>query len=397
MTSTKGRYRALYTYAWDLAETGIDAAVNEFQRLGLETVTMAASYHAGKFLRPRGRDGKVYFPDDGTVYFRPNPSRYGGLKPVVHPMVGEHDVLRDLCERKDVAANAWLVLLHNSRLGLANPEMCAQNVFGDRYIYSLSPSHPDARAYAVGLARDVTESYGVRGISMESPGFAPYSHGYHHEFSLVRHNRWMDCLLGIDFSPPAIARAKAAGIDADRLRAQIADDIASYLDSDIDFPDDMAEAFWLADVQADGDLRRYLDFRTREVTSLVQEIRAAVRPDAEVAVIPSVARPTGGGWYEGSDLKAMAETTGIIEACFYEPSAVRIQSDLFDIKRRLRGVGSVRAIMRPAYPDLVNKQEFLRAVAGLRDAGVTEFAFYNWGHLRRSNLEWIGEAMRMLP
>jgi hypothetical protein len=396
MNSAKGRYRALYTYAWDLAEAGVDKSVEEFKQLGLETVTMAASYHAGKFLRPHGENGKVYFPDDGTVYFRPDPSRYGKIKPVTNAIVDQRDVLRELCDRNDVATNAWLVLLHNSRLGMANPEICSQNAFGDRYIYSLSPSHPEARAYAVGLASDVTENYYVRGISMESPGFAPYAHGYHHEFSLFRHNRWMDCLLGLDFSPHAMSRAQKAGIDAERLRAQVAGDLQAYLASDIDFPDDMAEAFWLADVQADGDLRRYLDFRSSEVTSLVREIREAVRPDADVAVIPSVARPTGGAWYEGSDLKAMADVTGIIEACFYEPSAARIRSDLFDIRRRLRGAGAIRAIMRPAHPDLTTKSEFLDAVAGLRDGGVTEFAFYNWGHLRRSNLKWIGEAMKML-
>ena len=98
--------------------------------------------------------------------------------------------------------------------------------------------------------------------------------------------------------------------------------------------------------RADGDLRRYLDFRNGVVTSLVAEIRAAVRTDADVAVIPSVARPTGGAWYEGSDLGALAETAGIIEACFYEPSAMRVKADLFDIRRRLQRHG--QAARHPA-------------------------------------------------
>ena len=75
-------YKAIYTYAWDLAETGVAAAANEFRDLGLDTVTIAGSYHAGKFLRPHGKAGKVYFPDDGTVYFNADPSRYGAIKPV---------------------------------------------------------------------------------------------------------------------------------------------------------------------------------------------------------------------------------------------------------------------------------------------------------------------------
>jgi len=387
-------YRAIYTYPWDLAETGVEAAISEFEGLGLDTVTMAGAYHAGKFLRPHGMDGKVYFPEDGTVYFRPDLSVYGAIKPRVSALAGERDVLREVTDHGRMATNAWLVLLHNTPLGMQHPDACVRNAFGDPYFYSLSPSHPDARAYALALVRDVVENYPVSGVSLESPGYAPHPHGYHHEFGLVRMNRWLDNLLGLDFSEAAIVGAEAAGIDARRLKAQVAADIQNYLDSDIDFPPDMAEAFWLADVQADGDLRRFLLYRNDVVTSLVREIRAAVRGEVEVAIIPSVARPTGGAWYEGSDLHAIAEAGCIVETCFYEPSAMRVKADLFDVQRRLRGKGKIRGLLRPAFPDLGEKSEFLAAVAALREAGVDELGFYNWGHLRRHNLGWIGEASR---
>ena len=64
-------YKAIYAYPWDLAETGVNAAVDRFRALGLDT-GVAGSYNAGKFLRPHGRSGKVYFPEDGTVYFKPD-------------------------------------------------------------------------------------------------------------------------------------------------------------------------------------------------------------------------------------------------------------------------------------------------------------------------------------
>ncbi len=287
------------------------------------------------------------------------------------------------------------MLLHNSRLGFAHPDCVVHNAFGDPYFYNLCPSAPEARAYALGLATDVTESYPVSGPSLEVPGFLPYAHGYHHEFAFVRWNPWLENQLGLCFCDHCVAAAERAGIDAGRLKAQTAADIEAYLDSDIDYPDDMAQAFWRADAVADGDLRRYLDFRNTIVTSLVTEIRAAVRRDVNVAVIPSVARPTGGAWYEGSDLKALGEATGIIEACLYEPSAMRVKSDLFDIRRRLRGTGAkLRGILRPAHPDIADRGEFIAAVKALREAGIDGLAFYNWGHLRRSNLEWIGAALR---
>ena len=149
----------------------------------------------------------------------------------------------------------------------------------------------------------------------------------------------------------------------------------------------------MADSRADGELKAFLDWRCSVVTSLVGEIRAAVRKDATVAVIPSVARPTAGAWYEGSDLAALAVAAGVIEACFYEPGSERIKADLFDVKRRLRGAGRLRGILRPAYPDLENRAEFIAAMRALAAGGVREVAFYNWGHVRSRNFEAIAEGL----
>ena len=387
-------YKAIYTYAWDIAETGVASALDEFRALGLDTVTIAGSYHAGKFLRPHGKTGKVYFPEDGTVYFNADPSRYGAIKPVANSLLKQQDVLRELTDAGSMQVNVWLVLLHNTLLGMAHPDAVVRNAFGDRYCYNLCPSAPAARAYAVGLAKDVTESYAVSGLSLEAPGFTPYAHGYHHEFALDKPNRWLDGKLGLCFCEHCVAGAEKAGIDAKRLKTKVAEEITAYLDSDVDLPDDMADAFWMADVAENGELRRYLDYRSATVTSLIAEIRAAVRKEVTVSVIPSVARPTGGAWYEGTDLKALAGIADRIEACFYEPGAARVKADLFDLRRRLGDKAKLRGILRPAYPDLASKGEFLAAIEALRAGGVSELAFYNWGHLRRANLAWIGDALR---
>ena len=168
------------------------------------------------------------------------------------------------------------------------------------------------------------------------------------------------------------------------MRRQVASDIEAYLKSDVDFPTDMAEAFFFADTRTDGELAAFLALRCDIVTSLVREICDFVRQSATVAVIPSVARPTAGAWYEGSDLKALAEAAGIVEACFYEPGAARIKADLHDVQRRLRGAGTLRGILRPAFPDLETKAEFLAAMRALGwPLGQRQVAFYNWGHISR--------------
>jgi hypothetical protein len=389
-------YKAIYAYAWDLAEIGAADASTRFQGLGLDTITIAGSYHAGKFLRPHGEAGKVCFPEDGTVYFKADQSRYGRIKPVGNSMLGERDVLREFVDHGRIHVNVWLVLLHNTLLGSSHPDSTVKNAFGDSYIYNLCPSAPEARAYAIGLAQDVTQAYSVSGVSMETTGFLPFAHGFHHEFALNRPNRWLDGQLGLCFCSHCLRGAKAAGINATRLRARVAEDIAGYLGSDVDFPADMAEAFWLADTRTDGDLKAFLDWRCAVVTSLVNDIRDAVRKDATVAVIPSVARPTSGAWYEGSDLLALADAAGIVEACFYEPGAGRVKADVFDVKRRMRGKGKLRGIVRPAFPDLETKSEFLGAMRALGESGVDEVAFYNWGHLRNANVAWIAEGLEAL-
>jgi hypothetical protein len=389
-------YRAIYAYPWDIAETGARDAASQFKALGLDTITIAGSYHAGKFLRPHGKAGKVYFPEDGVVYFKADARRYGKIKPVVHSMFAERDILRELAEQSAMNVNVWLVLLHNTRLGSAHPDSTVANAFGDRYIYNLCPSAPEARAYAIGIAQDVSEAYPVGGLSLETPGFLPYAHGYHHEFALDRPNRWLDSQLGLCFCPHCMEGARESGVDAEGLRATVVEDVETYLSSDINFPPDMAEAFWLADTRSDGALKAFLDWRSRVVTSLVSEIRSAVRRDATVAIIPSVARPTSGAWYEGSDLAALADAAGVIEACFYEPGAARVKADLFDVKRRLRGKGKLRGIVRPAYPDLETKGEFLAAMRALGEGGIEEVAFYNWGHLRNANAAWIADGLRAM-
>ncbi len=386
-------YRAIYAYPWDLADEGVAEVVRELAGLGIDTVTIAGSYHAGKFLRPHGRTGKVYFPEDGTVYFNANPSRYGAIQPLVSSVTRERDVLRELTASREIAANIWLVLLHNTRVGMLHPESTVVNACGDRYVYSLCPSAPDAREYAVALCKDVTEQYPVMGITIETPGFLPYAHGFHHEFAMVKSNRWLDGRLGLCFCDHCVGGAASAGIDAEELKRRIRKEIETYLEGEIDYPDETADALWESDVSTDELLSSFIAWRCQVVTLLVTEIRSAVRGDATVAVIPTVARPTSGAWYEGSDLRALAAAAGILEACFYEPTAFRVRDDACETQRSVQGTGRLRGVLRPGYPDLQSRQELVAAVTALRDLGISDIAFYNYGHLRRSRLAWIRDAL----
>src|SRR5579872_3800828 len=159
-------HRSMWTYAWDLLDLGIDATLQELRdRAGLNSVSLASSYHAGRFLQPRSPRRKAYFPEDGTIYFRPDPARWEGLaiQPKVADIIVEGgDVLDELVRRRDAGGlrvSCWTVCLHNTRLGMLHPGVVTRNAFGDPNYYNLCPSHPDARAYVCALVEDVTKTY----------------------------------------------------------------------------------------------------------------------------------------------------------------------------------------------------------------------------------------------
>lgn len=385
--------RAAYAYAWDLA--GFDrpgAARDNLARArdaGLDTITLALAYHAGKFLQPARDGGRVVFPEDGTVYFRSDMAGYGAVKPLVSALTRQHDAAGDLA-RAGIALNAWTVLLHNTRLGQLHPDMVARNAFGDGYVYSLCPAQPEVRRYAVALCADIARNTAARDLILETPGYLRYAHGYHHEFAQVRSNAWLDAMLGLCFCEACIAGATRAGIPAAALQARVAASIDGYLRAPVDAPADMAME-WLAADLVDGDFAAFARWRCDTVTSLVAEIRAAVPKDRGVWVIPSVSRPSARGWLEGGDLRALARAADGLEVPFYEPSAERVAADAHDVIARAGAIP--RAILRPGHPDCEGAGDLAAKVAALRAQGVDDVSFYNYGLLRPHNFAWIAHAL----
>ncbi|ADO42192.1 conserved hypothetical protein [Ketogulonicigenium vulgare Y25] len=120
MTSPRA-YRALYAYTWDLAESDPGALDQEFARARLNTITIAAAYHAGKFTRPHGTSGKVYFPEDGVLHCQIDDAKFGTIKPEIGKLAQENNVFADFCQNSALDVTAWAVLMHNSRIGAQHP------------------------------------------------------------------------------------------------------------------------------------------------------------------------------------------------------------------------------------------------------------------------------------
>jgi len=389
-------YKALYTYPWDFADEGLDSVLERVRPTGINTITLAASYHAGKFVRPHGRSGKVYFPKDGTVYFKARPERYGHIKPLVSPLVDEFDGFAALRETApDLQRCAWVVCLHNTPLGMQHPELTSRNAFGDPYPYSLCPAHPAVRDYVVNLCADLADRYEIDRIALETPGWLPYDHGYHHEFAMLPLDRYTKTLLALCFADATKAAAEAAEVDAARLQAKVRAMLERYFAADIAVPDAMAEAWWQAEIASDPEWGRFLHWRCRLVADLVTDVKAALPADTSLAVLPTVQKPSAACWLEGSDFALLAAAADVLEVPAYQPSAENAYLDAWHVRARAPEA-RLHFLLRPSFPDLANGAETVAAARRLKALGAEGLAFYNYGHIRLSSLGHIKGALDVL-
>jgi hypothetical protein len=89
-------YASIYAYPWDVRdETPRVFCRNVHEQLGVDTVSLAVSYHAAKLILPHYPRRKVYYPEDGALYFRPDPAAFAGsaIQPHVGTLAREEDVL----------------------------------------------------------------------------------------------------------------------------------------------------------------------------------------------------------------------------------------------------------------------------------------------------------------
>ncbi|SDK60967.1 hypothetical protein [Aliiruegeria lutimaris] len=376
---------SMYVYPWDLRDEGVCEVAARLRDASIDSVSVATSYHAGKFLRPHGPQGKVYFPEDGTVYFRPSANRYRVLAPQQARMAREYDALSELSRHApDLGVTAWTVGLHNSRLGAAHPDLAVETAFGDRLINSLCPSQPEVRHFAKALCADAASQPGVREVALEAPGWQAFRHGHHHEFELIELPDVVQIMLGTCFCTACLSRASAAGIDGDGLKRAARTDLEDYFHSG---------AAPVTDPKTDPDWVAYFHLRAETVTSMASEIRAEMPFDATLAIIPTTQSPNDLCWIEGSDLAGLASAADRIEIPAYQNGVAAISSDATRAARAAGNDAALGFILRPTYPNLAGAEDVTRAVEALRALRPTSISFYNYGHMRLESLDWIAAAL----
>ena len=385
---------SMWTYPWDVLDLGLDTVARDLrERAGLNGISLATSYHAGRFLQPRSPRRKSYFPEDGTIYFHPTPSRWSdaAIRPKVADLLAEGDVLRALVDGRDrtgLAVQCWTVCLHNTRLGMLHPRACTRNAFGDPNFFSLCPSNPDARAYAVTLVADLTATYKPDIVELETIGFMGFAHGYHHEKDGVGLTAEDDFLLSLCFCDACLTRAAAAGVDGAAARRTVQHWVVEACERPVPaprwpyFPAHGPEQFAGA-----PEVEAYVRWRAEPITSLAREIRAHADPAARIHVLD-----IDDGWLSGCDLSALAAATDGVTLCVYDRPPHAVAAGVAKARAAMPPDRELRAGLRLFHPEVASAQDVAARAQAAIGAGASGINFYNYGLVPAARLDWVRAA-----
>ena len=374
---------ALWSYAWDLLAEGLDTSLGRIAALGASGISLASSYHAGMLLLPHNPQQKVRFLEDGSVYFRPEASRFKGLaiQPRVTALADTLDPLAEICQaaqRHGLQVVAWTVCCHNTYQGTQHPELSLQNAFGDHYPFALCPSQPEVQRYLEALLGNLSQ-YPLRTLQLESYDYMGFYHGFHHEKIQLDLGPLSSFLLGLCFCPACQQAARERNIDAEDLRRAVTTYLMRSFEGEEQEPAAFSEEALYAAVPG---LAPYLTMRDELTTkSLLRLIAASSVPLNLLGVKPNI-------------LEAVQRQLGEVTICAYmtDPAVV---TAVTRSGRKLVGpdmsLGLVLGISPRFTPDAVNMAAKINAAHA---AGADSLYLYNYGLVPLRSLEWLRQALQ---
>lgn len=376
---------AIWAYPWDVLDEGIEATADRLDSLGIDDVCLATNYHSVQPFLPHNPERRTFFAH-ASSYFHPSDD-YKRLRPVPNETMGEADWLAEIdnaLSGTDIGLTSWTIGCHNSRLGLANPDVTLTSPHGDSLVFGLCPSHPDVQSYLVTLLADIDGRASVERIELESfDYFYGTGFGWHHDKYHTRLGRLGEFLFGLCFCEHCRAHAADAGVETERARALAAEAIDAIAEGSL--AHDAKPRAWL---EANPSLAAYVEARTDTLAGMFSELASAV--DAALGYYVGLLSVEE-SWMHGADLAKLGEHVDYFTVTAYE-STRRAAVQQVRAARELAPDVSLHAGVRPCHPDVYDVRTLEAIVDGLVEEGVPRIAFYNYGMLPERNLEWLGSV-----
>jgi hypothetical protein len=217
-----------HAYPWDVLDDPTFAG--RARDLGVDTVTMAASYHSTRAATPLHPRHQVVTADYAALYrpVRDEAWKDQRLVPKAPAWLDEPDpfgVAARTVHEAGLKVAAWIVLTHNTRLGRENPEVAVVNCFGESYPYALCPAQEAVREYAATLAAEALREVPVDEVSLEACGQLGLTHLNHHEKTDDAWTPYAQRMLSVCCCAACREAWRGAGLDPERtvggLRAAV--------------------------------------------------------------------------------------------------------------------------------------------------------------------------------
>lgn len=365
-----------YAYPWDYS--GDRAAAARAGELGLDAVTVAASYHPTRAATPLHPDHRIFEAPHAACFVPVRPDAWRGhrLAPVTPAWDrggASFESAHGQLKAEGLAVDAWIVLTHNGLLGLQHPDLVVRNAFGDRYPYALCPSAEDVQEYCRTLVAEILAAAAVDGVVLEACGPMGIDHGGDHDKTeFAGWDAARRVLLSLCFCGACDARFHAAGIDSDRLAGLV----RAGIDAGSGTVEECLGEELTAAVAA---VRASLSQGLRAL--LVSECRA-VAPGARITVHGS-ADP----WATGS-FPTLRPATGdgvdaVVVNCWQPAAGAAEIAAAVPLATRETAAGAYLRLDRDWAAGEATQQRLQEYL----DAGLTELHLYHLGLLGRQGLE----------
>lgn len=384
-------YTTMWAYPWDLLDDGVEVVVRRLrEEIGLDAVSLATSYHSVEHLRPHTRGRRFFQSFEAALYFPPDSSLWKGwaLQPNVSPLATQTNPLERICEaaeRVGLKVESWTVCLHNSFLGRRYPHVCERNVFGDPYPPHLCPSNGDVRAYVTTLVRDLATNYPLYAIELESLHYGGFGHFHGHEKIGLELGHVGRFLLSLCFCESCRAGARSAGIDVEAVMSFVRSTLERLFAQGTPLPEHVDDLIGLS-----SDLKAFLTWREKIVTSLTEEVKKSAGNVFLVAMMGGDPRITG------LNGKSIAQIADALELLCYTAQPEMIEQQVSLATTRYCAVEDLIVGLSVFVPHATSRGVLEANVRRAFRLGVRGFSFYNYGIMPEPNLEWVASAIRWI-
>ncbi|HEX4357009.1 MAG TPA: hypothetical protein VH141_05785 [Pseudonocardia sp.] len=361
-----------YSYPWDVLDA--PGFVDRAGQLGVDEVAVAVSYHSTRAATPYAPSSTSVAARFAALYRPVRERAWQGarLSPAAPEWAAGEDSAGDAVRALTAAgvpAAAWLVLTHNSRLGLANPGVTVRNCFGEHYPWALCPSRAEVRDFAATLTAEALDGLAVSSVVLEACGQLGAIHQCEHEKTDAVWGPAAARLLSVCCCSACAARWTESGADPAEVRSRLRAEVRALIDGG-----DLARA----DDGLPAGLAELL-LRTRQVgtDALRRVVLAAVAESAGGAriVLHGAVDPWTTGALPGLTPTAAAQVDSVVLQCWQPgPASVASVATAHAAVPAGTGVGAyVSAVAAAPVAD------FAGYVTELGRAGADELHLYHLG------------------